>query len=168
MLADAVLVWSIIGVGVAVVVAGLTGWLVAQGIAARKARAHEAEIALAGVPWHFKFEIRAKAGPGEPARPPLEIHVVGANVWVHNVRLSWRPSRDKDWTTDDAICPPWRPEDTLPMQLFTTSRAMELGWPGPNPAQQEQIHQRIRLEWSATEDGPKHWRDADGGTTGWQ
>lgn len=114
LLADAVLVWTIIGVGVAVIVAGLTGWLVAQEAAARKARAYEAKIALAGVPWHFKFEIRAKAGLGEPARAPVEIHPVGANVWVHEVRLSWKPSRDAIWTTNDAVCPPWTDQDSLP------------------------------------------------------
>src|SRR5205823_6293656 len=62
LLADAVRAWTIVGVAVAVVVAGLTGWLVAQGHASRVANAHEAEVALAGVHWRFRFELRPTPG----------------------------------------------------------------------------------------------------------
>lgn len=169
MLADAVLTWTIVGVGVAVVVAGLTGWLVAQGHAARKASAHEAEIALSGVAWQFRFQLRPVVGAASPTQPPVEIRTVGANVWVHTVRLSWMPSQPGGtWTIDDADCPPWRVDESPPVQLFTTGRALELAWPEPNPDQQVQLHTRLRVQWSATKKGPKHWREADGGSTSWQ
>jgi hypothetical protein len=169
MLADAALVWTAIGAVAAVIAVGIGAWQIAQNRAAKKANAHEAEIALAGVVWKFRFELRPSAGDAKPTQPPVEIRPDGANVWVHAVRLSWRPSQPgSEWVTDDAECPLWRGDDSLPIQLFTTSRALELGWPGPNPETQIQLFTRLRVEWSATEKGPRHWREADSGSTNWQ
>jgi hypothetical protein len=52
----------------------------------------------------------------------------------------------------------------LPYQLNAGGRALELAWPGPNPHQQAQI----KMVYSALRDGPKHEREAEGGSVGWQ
>lgn len=168
MLADALLSWTVV---IAVLTALLVGAAAAGLIVQRRANAREAEVALAGVAWTFHFELRPVAGSdGVLGDSPVEVRPLGANLWVHEVRLSWRPAQQgTEWVTDDATCAPYRPEDgPLPVQLFTTGRGLKLAWPGPNPPEVVQLTTRVRVLWSATAKGPKHWRDAESGSTNWQ
>jgi hypothetical protein len=128
-----------------------------------------ADAELVGRPWRFEFRLHVAVGNAVSAQPPVEIMVKGANVWVHEVRLTWKPSQPPiaHWVAKDAPCPPWD-DVSLPYQLNADGRALELGWPGANPGQQEQITQKIKVTYSALRDGPKHEREADGGSVGWQ
>jgi hypothetical protein len=136
---------------------------------AQAAAAASADAELVGRPWHFEFRLRVAVGDAVPADPPVEITVKGANVWVHEVRLTWKLSQPPIayWVTKDAPCPPWG-DVSLPYQLNSGGRALELGWPGPNPDEQAQITQKLKVVYSALRDGPKHEREAEGGSVGWQ
>lgn len=131
--------------------------------------AHLADAELVGKTWHFEHRLRVAVGDTIPSEPPVEIMVKSANVWVHEVRLSWKHSQPAiaHWVTKDAPCPPWS-GGSLPYQLNSGGRALQLGWPGPNPEQQAQIMQKIKVTYSALRDGPKHEREAEGGSVGWQ
>jgi hypothetical protein len=122
-----------------------------------------------GQSWHFEFRLRVAVGDAAPGEPPVEITSKGANVWVHEVRLAWRPSQPvlAPWVIKDEPCPPWR-DESLPYQLNSGGRPLQLGWPGPNPQQQAQIIQKIKVTYSALRDGPVHEREAEGGSVSWQ
>jgi hypothetical protein len=127
------------------------------------------DVALAGVVWHFMFLLQPVAGTELPQRAPVVIRVVGASVWVHAVHLSWGVNTPGfEWVTDDVPCPPWPGGDTLPVQLYPTSRSLDLSWPGPDPAAQVQLRTRLRVLYSVTREGPPLWREVDGGTVQWQ
>ena len=183
--ADWALIWTAIGS-----VTGVLGliWLVVhsllQGRSAREDRtknnlaadtraqrqaAAAADAALVGKQWSFNYALRAAIGDATPKRAPVEIGIVGANVWVHEVRLTWRPSQPAlaPWVTKDAPCPPW-PDHELPYHLSAGGRALELGWPGPNPTDQVQLLCKVEVTYSALSDGPRLERSADGGSIGWQ
>jgi hypothetical protein len=53
--------------------------------------ASSGDIALSGTEWSFRHFLRPKVGDAAPSRAPVQISVVGANVWIHEVRLTWRP-----------------------------------------------------------------------------
>src|SRR5687768_13221603 len=105
-------VWVIVGSVAGVLVLFATLWLVAlerrkvrptrKQRAAQKAadnersRNHAAQLAdaeLIGKTWHFEYRLRVAVGDAVPSVPPVEISSKGANVWVHDVRLTWRPSQ---------------------------------------------------------------------------
>jgi hypothetical protein len=141
----------------------------AADVRAQAATAAAADAELVGRKWHFEFRLRVAVGDAAPTEPPVEIRVKGANVWVHEVRLTWKPSQPPIayWATKDAPCPPWG-DVSLPYQLNSGGRALKLGWPGPNPEEQAQITQKLKVVYSALRDGPKHEREAEGGYVGWQ
>jgi hypothetical protein len=58
-----------------------------------RAAAAAADAELVGRPWHFEFRLRVAVGEAVPNEAPIQIMVKGANVWVHEVRLSWKPSQ---------------------------------------------------------------------------
>jgi hypothetical protein len=181
-------VWVVVGSVAGVLVLVGTFWLVvlevrkgrgererrAEDKAAADARAQAqvfaaAEAELVGKTWILQHRLRVPVGETVPSEPPVEISIKGANVWVHEVRLTWRPSEPAIayWITKDAPCPPWG-DGSLPYHLNAGSRPLQLGWPGPTPEQQAQIMQKVKVTYSALRDGPQHERETDGGSVGWQ
>jgi hypothetical protein len=128
-----------------------------------------ADAELVGKAWLLQHRLRIAVGDAVPSEPPIEISIKGANVWVHEVRLTWRPSESvlAHWVTKDAACPQWG-DGSLPYNLNAGSRPLQLGWPGPNPEQQARIMEKINVTYSALRDGPRHERQTDGGSVGWQ
>jgi hypothetical protein len=53
--------------------------------------------------------------------------IKGANVWVHELLLTWKPSQPPIayWVTKDAPCPPWS-DGSLPSHLNSGGRAIPL------------------------------------------
>jgi hypothetical protein len=66
------------------------------------------------------------------------------------------------WTADRSRAARWS------IQLNSGGRALQLGWPGPNPDRLEQITQKIKVKYSALRDGPQHERETEGGSVAWQ
>ena len=90
-------------------------------------------------------------------------------MWVHDVRFTWKYSQPpiSPWVIKDEPCPPWDGV-TLPQQLNSGGRALQLGWPGQNPPRQEQIMEKMKVTYSASRDGPRHDREAQGRSVAWQ
>jgi hypothetical protein len=128
-----------------------------------------ADAELVGRTWIMQHRLRVAVGGAVPTEPPIEINITGANVWVLEVRLTWRPREPvlAYWVTKDAPCPPWG-HGSLPYHLNAGSHPLQLGWPGPQPEQLAQIMQKINVTYSALRDGPRHERETDGGIVGWQ
>lgn len=187
MLADALLVWT--AIAASAVVATLIWWIIwslvqrrgtrvqraddkaAADARSRRQEAAAAEAALVGKQWHFTFRLRAAVGDAAPAEPPVEISVTGGvNVWVHEVRLSWKPLRNgiTPWSVHDGLCVPWNDDVSIPFLLKTSGHPLRLAWPGPNPSEQGPIETKIKVTYSASPEGPRREAPADGGSMGWQ
>jgi|1186.fasta_scaffold04924_2 hypothetical protein len=126
-----------------------------------------ADVALAGKPWRLESRLRVPVGDAQPDAP-IAITSVGASVWVHDVRLTWRPQQPAlaHWVVKDEPCAPWR--GSLPQELEADGRPLLFAWPGPAPRQQEPIMQKIEVTYSALRDGPRQQREVQNRQVGWQ
>ena len=134
-----------------------------------EATAREQEAALAYKDWIILYEFSPIVADQPETRAPILIRPERLTIWVHEVRFSWRPSDASEWTTHEARCEPWTPEVTLPVQLFPHRAGLSLAWPGPKPTEKaEQLTFTIRVHYSVSQDGPRWWRECDGGIWSWQ
>jgi hypothetical protein len=131
-----------------------------------EAAAREEEAALATTPWIIHHELAPVVEGHDVKRAPVLIRPKGINLWVHEVRLSWRPVGATEWVRENAVCPSLGAN--LPVQLFSNGAGLTLDWPGPQPKEQEQLDYRVRVQYSVSERGATRWRLSEGGSLSWQ
>lgn len=156
-----------VGLGIGEIRAFRSGRRAAQ--AERRAVAREEEAAMASTPWAFKYELAPVLRDEKPEHPPISISIEGSNMWVHDVRLSWRPRGLSEWVTEDARCEPWFSDQSLPVQLFARGGpVLKFQWPGQNPQERTQLGMVLEVLYSVSEHGEKRWRSVGHGSIGWR
>lgn len=162
--------WGLIGTWAGVAFGAVGAVAAAWGVVhARRAdaRAHAAdaradEATLSTRAWSLQGSLFpvAAIGAARTSRAPIEVWVDGANVWVHEVRLSWGFALPQPaLIATDALCVP-RGNEQLPVQLFATSgRPLGLDWPGDMPAEQRSLTYQLRARYSVARDGRTFWRE---------
>ena len=169
--------WGAVGAIAAVVIipVALTigGWQLLQGRRARKgaeAAAERAEeAALAGTAWKLSASLHPRAGLGErPDAPGVLLYVSGANVWLHEVLLSWGWSQPPpgSWVATRASCKPITGQ--LPIQVYSGDKKLRMAWPGSHPDHQDQLQYEMRALCSLSRSGPTFWRDVLVNSYSWE
>ncbi len=166
--------WDAVGAVATVVGVGIAVWAVRQ-----TRRAHEREKAalalaeattLAATEWVLHASLSPRTGLiwDFPPDPPILLYVSGANVWLHEVALTWGYASERDWVLENGACGPIEEEVALPTQVYAGDRKLRLSWPGHMPERQEQLRVKLRACCSLTKEGSKHWRDVRVSSVSWQ
>ncbi len=156
--------------GIAVGVWGLTQAHHAQE-REKAAMAAAEEAKLAATEWTLHAELRPRAGllwDFPPQEPPILLYLSGANVWLHEVVLSWGFASERGWVLENGRCEPADEGVLLPRLIYSGDRKLRLSWPGAPPNRQEQLRCELRACCSLTKDGPEYWRDVRVSGVNWQ
>ena len=65
-----------------------------------RAAAREEEAALATTSWLIHHELTPHVESGGLVRAGVLVRPKGINLWIHEVRLSWRPLGATEWVAD--------------------------------------------------------------------
>jgi hypothetical protein len=112
-------------------------------VARRRRRAH-------GAHEHQPFRLTAELHPmvrrddkRRSEMPGVIIRLRGANVWIHEMRLSWGPNILTGWTVDRAYLRPWADSTVLPALIHDRDE-LRFEWPGDDP--EDRVGLRCALE----------------------
>ena len=96
------------------------------------------------------------------------LYVSGANVWLHEVLLTWGWSQSPPgtWVASNAPCTPLT--EKLPLQMFAADKKIRLAWPGSHPDHQEQLRYEMRALCSLSRSGPRFSRDVLVNSCSWE
>jgi hypothetical protein len=169
---DALLLWTIILVGLTLVAVLLIGWQVKQGRddSSRKdvEREGEAQRALDMAPIKLtggRLRVPVAPATGPPAEPAIVFQLTGANAWIHEVLLSWCFRGEP--MSPPTSCPPWEGE-ALPVLAQSGGRQLRFAWPGERAPRQAPIENVIRARCSIERNGPSRLVEVLIADTSWQ